>query len=271
VAAGVARTVGLALAVGLAFGTPCAAAADGPEDSSRLVVVEGDSISTGKFLPDPGARYSDLLARVLGVPVLNVATDGESLAVSQPHRIPYSGMAYTWDRQVLARDPAVIVLMSGSNDVRFDFASDIDARVDLFERLLRGMLDAARSHVNPDGSHPVVIVMSPPPARAPGQVIEPVEHFTSSRIRGDMDQLVARAAAVAADYPEVRWVDNYHLWQALSRKQKDPAWFVKRLTFDGVHPNEFGHRLIARTLLPVLADALRTATPRESTAPRPGG
>jgi lysophospholipase L1-like esterase len=253
---------------------PCAqaVAGDSPRRDGKLVVVEGDSISIGQKV-NPRARYSALLEGALnGVHVLNVAKGAESLDVGQPGRVPHAGMAYTWEKQVLARNPDVIVLMSGTNDIRDDFAGDIDARLALFEFHLRDMLDAAQAHVNPDGSRPVVIVMSPPPARDPSQAVFPRGRFTSSCPKAGMEKLVARAAAVVADYPGVRWVDNYRLWERVNRARGGGTWFVTHLTVDGVHPNGLGHRLIASALLPVVADALGgVPTTGLLTAPRRGG
>jgi lysophospholipase L1-like esterase len=283
---GVAQRIAPMLAVGLALAAPCAAAAaDRPAGTRKLVVVEGDSIAHGAWVPDKTMTFPSLLADALpGVDVIDDSRNGESLEYGQPGRVPHAGMAYTWASRVLARDPDVIVLISGTNDVRFDPPDDVDlpgdgieARVTLFERHLRRMLDTARAHTNPDGSHPAVIVMSPPPARDPAQVLEPRARFRGSRPRADLEALVRAEGRVLADYPDVTWVNNYERWGRIDLERGEPGWAVHHLTVEGVHPNRLGHELIFRTLLPAVREGLgrnpplRTATPPESTAPRPGG
>jgi lysophospholipase L1-like esterase len=221
-----------------------------------FVIVEGDSIAEGGQAPITLHLIYEIRRFLRDPDVVSVARGGKSLARLRPDAPDGAGIAAEWGPLVLDRDPAVIVLLTGANDILPVGDETIGTRLDRFAHLLREMLDAARDHVNPDGSRPAVILVSPPRIQDPAEVGPTPGPFTQSRARSDLEALVARERAVVQDHPEARWVNASQAWRDFNQARGGGTWFVTHLTADGVHPNGDGQRLLFLLLRPALVDAL---------------
>jgi acyl-CoA hydrolase len=83
----------------------CGPKAPNLDSRGRTIVCLGDSITYGVGA-EPGAPYPDLLARKLGVPVLNAGVPGDTAE---------EGLARVG--AVLAQDPWLVIVELGGNDI----------------------------------------------------------------------------------------------------------------------------------------------------------
>ena len=73
------------------------------------IVCFGDSLTAGTGAP-PGRSYPDRLAELLGEPVVNAGVPGDTTASALERR----------ERDVLARDPRIVCITLGGNDLMRD-------------------------------------------------------------------------------------------------------------------------------------------------------
>jgi lysophospholipase L1-like esterase len=73
--------------------------------SGRTIVAFGDSLVEGRGAT-PGKDFVSLLSRRLGMPIINAGRSGDTTAAALARL----------DRDVLARDPKVVIVLLGGND-----------------------------------------------------------------------------------------------------------------------------------------------------------
>jgi len=183
-----------------------------PGPQARVVLL-GDSI-TAKWPAIEGSWLSGLQVANRGIP-----GDVTSLMLAR------------FDRDVVALDPRVVVLLGGTNDLAL-------APVSSVEQNLAAMADRAASH-----GIRVVLATLPPggvynpehPGREPGH--ERIEEL-NQRIR----ELAAKNHATLVDYHA-----------ALSDQR---GYYLPALTADGVHPSAEGYARMEPLLRQAIASAL---------------
>ena len=185
------------------------------------ILCFGDSNTYGYDPRSPlGDRYSaeirwtDILARETGQTVLNAGQNGREIPC---HPAEIARLA----DQIRRADPALLVVMLGSNDLLCHpafCAEQVAVRMESFLQALPPV--------------PILLV-SPPPMQRGAWVCE--------------ERLVMESARLAAQYA------------ALARKLgiafADAAQWNVELTFDGVHFSECGHRAFAAGIRQALHNA----------------
>jgi acyl-CoA thioesterase-1 len=227
----------------------------GPAVAAAAVVFLGDSITRGVR---PGVTAVETFASLVpawlaaaGLPLdtANLGIGGEcanqALARLQ--------------RDVLSRKPRVVLVMYGTND------SDIPAGkseptlpLEAYQRTLREII----SQVKAAGSTPVLMTSIP-------WCLKAAERETETQERGHNHMLsqYIHASRVVALETGTPLIDHYAVWAEAALLGTD----LNQLTTDGCHPNPAGHRLMARTIYPVLARLLGVSPdlPADAAPPAP--
>mgnify|MGYP003334816170 FL=1 len=202
------------------------------------IVTLGDSITKGVR---PGVKAEDTFAarleaglRVvsLEVSVVNVGIGGERTDQALKRLA----------KDVLARKPAVVTVMYGTNDSYVDPGRDA-ARltVEEYRANLARLVDELRA-----GG--VVPVLMTEPRWGKAAKLNGVGEHPNVRL----EKYVEACRAVAAE-KRTPLVDHYLHWTQAEAKGVDiGAW-----TTDQCHPNPEGHRLLAELMLPVIRAALK--------------
>lgn len=190
--------------------------ADGADDLVWLVI--GDSVAAGSVHTVGGRNYGELIAERTrfelgrtGHLVINTAVPGWSTAQTNAD-LRARALRFT---------PGVTLIGLGFNDCRLGLGG-LEAFGVEYEALLDRLVDA--------GSLPVVQVPNAALPTVSDPVLDVLPVFRDAML----------AIAAARDLPVV---DHFGLWQA-----------VGQLTFHdwighGCHPNAYGHRMMARTIL----------------------
>lgn len=199
------------------------------------IVVSGDSISQGynasgytkvaPFMP----AYSELVAAQLGqtygakVTLHNLAIAGWS-----------SGLGLKDVDHLIERRPDLVIIAYGMNDVGARNPSGFKANI-------KAMLDRIRA------SNPAVeVILVASMIGNPEWVATPKEMFP-----------VYRDALASLEGPGVVLADLTAVWQVLLERKS-----YLDMTGNGVnHPNDFGHRLYAQTILSLLVDPVLLPQP----------
>jgi lysophospholipase L1-like esterase len=224
------------------------------------IVFEGDSITLGQGVTT-AQRFSGLAATAYPQHTIsNVAHGGDSLDYGAGTGGRGYGMHYQFASQVLALNPDVIVLMSGTNDIYDGYAGSYPEgmafRIDQSIAELEDIIAWASGHVNPGGGRPALIVMTSPRAQDPSETPTTGSPWIYDRVRADLENLVGRQRARIAEIGGAYLVDQYQAWTDLNDTHGGGTWFVTNRTQDGVHPTVSGHQDIYNTLAPTLATAL---------------
>lgn len=224
----------------------------GEEAGDQVVVMFGDS--TTAFRPGAVEKvYSERIQDSLtkngeAIRVLNRGVGGDTTARAKKR----------FDKDVLAENPAVVVMQFGINDAAVDVWKDppnTGPRVsrDEYRSNLRAMIEEAHE------AGADVILMTPNPLRwqekmrqrygKPPYDPDDPEGFEKPFFRGHVEAM--RSLAEAMDIP---LVDIHALYLERETRTGSPP---DELLLDGVHPNDAGHALVAEALLPELRLALK--------------
>lgn len=210
------------------------------DQNATKIVILGDSITKGVR---PGVTdsetFSALVARRLAesganTRVVNQGVGGETTA----------GALGRLDADVLALQPAIVVVMYGTNDCYVD-AGKSASRLAIDE--YRQNLETLVARIRAAGAEPMLMTEPCYAKRSPANGLG--EH---GNVRLVDYMQACRQVAWGRD---VNLVDNFARWtSALEAGRAIEDW-----TTDGYHPNPQGHREIADTLFPPLAEAVRAA------------
>jgi lysophospholipase L1-like esterase len=229
------RAIGLLAAVLLILlsFTPSGAA-----DANWRIVTLGDSITKGVR---PGVKAdetfsalleSDLRRGGLAVEVINVGIGGERTDQALARL----------GRDVIARKPALVTIMYGTNDSYVDKGKNASR---LTVEQYRANLEKIVEELRGAGIQPVL--MTEPrwgrKAAANGVSEHPNIH---------LEKYVAACREVAKE-KRVALIDHFQLWTDRESAGQD----IGVLTTDQCHPNPTGHRLIADAMTPIVLAALK--------------
>jgi len=148
-------------------------------------------------------------------------------------------------RDVIAKNPAIVLVMYGTNDSAIDAGKD-------GPRLTREAYEANLTQIvrtlRASGAKPVVMTSIP--------LCTSFLYMTRSpyREQGPNHKLghYVRTARLVALREHVPLIDNFAAWAELALMGTD----LNALTTDGCHPNPAGHVVLARTIYPTLAGLL---------------
>ncbi len=215
----------------------------------KTLVAFGDSTTAprGKAAVYPRRLSGELAWRHLFFRVVNAGVPGDTTEKARAR----------FERDVLARKPALVVIQFGINDAAVDVWKHPPAkapRVPLkrFRENLAFFVDALQSR----GAK--VVLMTPNPLRwtprlrqlygKPPYRVDEADGFNV--VLKDYAQAVRDLAAAKS----VPLVDVYKAYQDYDRQ---PGRSMDELLLDGMHPNDKGHELTASLLPPVIAAAGR--------------
>lgn len=197
------------------------------------VVVFGDSISTGSNASQftnaaPGCPpYANLVAGALEkhfgskVSLQNKAVDGTTSE---------NGLKLVSDEQIGKDQPDLVIIGFGMNDVYYKH----DAAK--YQANIRGMIDRIRADA-PNTEFVLVASMLPNAERGIPLTLFPKYREALTELCG----------------PGVTLADVTSMWEELLKRKS-----FYDLTGNGInHPNDFGHRVYAETILGLLIDAAR--------------
>lgn len=190
------------------------------------IITLGDSITKGVR---PGVRYNQTFAGILqaklgsSVNIVDVGISGER-----------TDQALLRLDDVIAQKPAIVTIMYGTNDSYVDAA---ESRVSLSE--YRANLETMLAELYRAGIQPILMTS---PRWGDGAKLNALGEQPNVRLA----QYV-QAARDVAKKTNTPLVDNWERW---SGANSDP-W-----TVDHCHPNPAGHKVIAETVFPVLANYL---------------
>jgi acyl-CoA thioesterase-1 len=203
------------------------------------IVTLGDSITKGvRTGVKAEETFSAMLETMLkkegfDVSVVNVGIGGERTDQALARL----------DREVIARKPAVVTIMYGTNDSYVDKGAKTSRlTADEYTKNLKELVTRLRA-AN------VMPVLMTEPCHGDKATANGIGEHPNVRLA----TFVQRCRDVAKE-STVPLVDNYQVWSDHNSKGTD----VGSWTTDQCHPNPQGHRLIAQTMLPVLVKVLKT-------------
>lgn len=186
-------------------------AADQPSEGGKRVVCFGDSITK--------RGYPEILGRTLGVEAVMAGVAGHSTAAALRRM----------KKDVLDRDPDVVVVFFGTNDARVD-APRVHVEVKQYEKNLQQIVDAC------EGVGAEVVICTLPPIDVETYLTrhEPELYDEAGGIPKLWESYRQAAIQVAVN----NMLPLVDLNEELRSK---PEWLSK----DGVHPSAGGTRIIA--------------------------
>ena len=207
-----------------------------------VILFQGDSITDGNRYKDPsqawdlnhqiGHAYPYVIAAELGaryplsrLVFRNRGVSGDSVAK----------LFARWRQDTLALKPDVLSVLVGIND-----QGEYGSGPERFERVYRMLLDEARE----DNPSVRFVVMEP--------FALPVGHYAEEWAvkREKLSAYRSACRRVAADYGAI-FVPLQEKFEALCRLREASYWI-----WDGVHPTEAGHGIIAREWMDKARDIL---------------
>lgn len=223
----------------MAFTLVCLAFVGGAAEPLRIVTL-GDSITKGVR---PGVKPEETFAARLeaalraggvNVAVVNVGIGGERTDQALKRLA----------KDVLARKPAVVTVMYGTNDSYVDQGKSASRiTVDEYRANLGKLVDELRAA----GITPLLMTE---PRWGKAAKLNGVGEHPNVRLEKYVD--VCRAVAADKRTP---LIDHFQRWTQAEAKGLDiGAW-----TTDQCHPNPEGHRVLAELILPVVRAALKPA------------
>jgi acyl-CoA thioesterase-1 len=206
------------------------------DEKPPLVITLGDSITRGvRAGVKPEETFSSLLAAALkekkiAAEVINAGIGGE--ATDQALR--------RLQKDVLARKPAVVAIMYGTNDSYVDKGKK-DSRLSLddFKRNVTEIVTTLKKN----GIEPVLMTE---PRWAPD-----TSDGIGENPNGRLERFMAACRAIAAA-EKIALVDHYAHWTEAEKKGVK----LRDWTTDGYHPNPHGHKEMADLMLPVIVKRL---------------
>jgi lysophospholipase L1-like esterase len=197
-----------------------------PQPGKPRVIFFGDSITDGWSRPDSGGFFP-------GKPYVNRGIGGQTTAQ----------MLLRFRADVIANDPAVLVILAGTNDVAGNAGA---ATVEQIEGNLATMAEVAKFH----GIH-VVLSSLTPVCDGKKDAEDRPRVQTKSRPPATLKALNGRLAAYAARNGFV-FLDYY-------AAMADAEGMLKpELTDDGLHPNRAGYAVMSPLAEKAIAEALAT-------------
>ncbi len=203
----------------------------------QRIVTLGDSITKGvrsgvKAEETFAARLeASLRAAGVEVSVVNVGIGGERTDMALKRLA----------KDVLARKPAVVTVMYGTNDSYVDQGKSA-SRITVAE--YRANLAKLVDELRAAGAVPVLMTE---PRWGKSAKLNGVGEHPNVRL----EQYVEACRAVAAE-KRAPLVDHFQHWTQAEAKGTD----IGKWTTDQCHPNPEGHRVLAETMLPVVRAAL---------------
>jgi lysophospholipase L1-like esterase len=215
-----------------------------PKDGEPVIVCFGDSTTAPR---GPLTVYATLIERALterGLKprVVNAGVGGNTTDHARAR----------FDKDVLAQDPAIVVIQLGINDSCVDVWAKPPAEkprvaIERYTENLRYFVsEIRRKHGRPILMTPNLMRWTPPLRDMYGK---PPYKPDSPDGFNVILSTYADALRAFAKAEKVELVDVY----ALYVKHGDPD----KLLSDGMHPNEQGHRLVADALIPLLTQPRR--------------
>ena len=233
---------------GCATGKPRPAAGNKDTAPPATIVLFGDSTTAPR---GPLAIFGALLEQelpALGYPVnvINAGVGGNSTADARAR----------FETDVLAHNPGIVTIAFGINDAAVDVWKGATApRLPLpkYQDNLRYFVRALKSR----GATPVLL--TPNPLEWTPKLLEmygkaPYEPEREDGFNVLLNDYVQAVREIAKE-ENVLLVDVQSLFK--KHKRRTPG---QSLLLDGMHPNEYGHRLIADALLRTLTPILEGAT-----------
>lgn len=202
------------------------------------IVTLGDSITKGVRT---GVKADETFSAVLetdlkkeghDVSIVNVGIGGERTDQALARL----------DKDVIALKPAIVIIMYGTNDSYVDVGAKTSRlSVEEFTGNLKELLTRLRNaDITP------VLMTEPRWGDKAGK--NGAEEHPNVRLEDFM-----KACREVAKSQKVSLIDNYQVWSDHNAKGNDiGAW-----TTDQCHPNPEGHRLIAKTMQPVVVEVLK--------------
>lgn len=190
--------------------------------SSTTVVCFGDSITKH--------GYPKILGQILGVETVNAGVGGNTTAQALRRM----------STDVLAHEPAVVVILFGTNDSRLDNAK-VHVPIEDYRSNLKQMIATCVEH-----DSRVVLCTIPP--------INPTAYFTRHRKAdfepaGGLDKVLESYRSTARQVASDLRVSTVDLSRLLA---EEPKW----MSADGVHPTPEGDRIIAEHIAEAVATLL---------------
>jgi len=208
-----------------------------PTKPTRIVCL-GDSVTKGaRSGVEPSDTFCAVLQKMLDssqrpIEVINSGIGGHTTKDALAR----------FERDVLAHEPATVVIMFGLNDSWIDAGKSASRlTVDQYRGNLQAMLsELKRRDIK-------VVLMTPNPALAP---MYPAERNLTLKPYVDVVRELARSE-------HLELIDLYARFAELALEGVDP----NTLFTDAMHPNPAGHRLIAELLAPRLRPLLPVPKP----------
>ena len=205
-----------------AFGEPPRSTATKPK-----VICFGDSITN--------RGYPKILEELVAVDAINAGVGGNSTAKAL-RRLK---------KDVLTREPDVVVVQFGTNDLRAD-ADHAYVPVAQFRANLESIVDQCRTH------NATIVLCTLPP----------IDHdaFFTRHEREPFDALGGLGTLITNYRDAARQVANDRqatLVDLNSLLAKEPSWMSQ----DGVHPSAAGNAIIAKHVAAAVSSLLQDATP----------
>mmetsp|Transcript_34126 Transcript_34126/g.94361 ORF Transcript_34126/g.94361 Transcript_34126/m.94361 type:complete len:462 (-) Transcript_34126:146-1531(-) len=212
-------------------------------DVARVACV-GDSITAGLYASSSEMSYPSQLQRLLG-PKYTVLNFGESGATLT--RGP--GMSY-WDSPQLKRSidskPDIVIIMLGTNDAaKATWCTRHDNFVPVYDELINVYLNLE--------SKPQVYIAEPPPMYRGGTYVSYFFPSVVNRVYPDLLPQIACAPTVP-----LHGVFRTHCPLASEMTELSTCeWLVA----DGVHPNDVGYGVIAKTVMETIVQSTPPSRP----------
>jgi acyl-CoA thioesterase-1 len=203
------------------------------------IVTLGDSITKGVR---PGVKREQTFAALLEAGLKGKGLDAEVINVGIGGERTDQALRRL-DKDVIARGPAVVTIMYGTNDSYVD-AGKKQSRLsqEQYEANLQALLAKLRhAHIRP-------ILMTEPRWGINAKLNGVGEH---PNVRLERYMKACRKVARETNTP---LVDNFHYWSEKQTAGTD----VGRWTTDNCHPNPVGHREISALMLPVVLKQIRS-------------
>jgi lysophospholipase L1-like esterase len=199
----------------------------------------GDSITCGYGLSDPYKRYTASVASRLGLTEENYGITGTLIARAGLNRA--DGKDYV-SRMHLIEQAEVAVIFGGTNDY---FWSDMPIRGGEDDRYFVHAVKALCRYAASVRKGKITLFVTPYPHNGVGNYLGGETWRTASR--HDTDALNFCGHTLAEYASEIEEVCRLHGLPCLNL-HRDFAFDHRIHTLDGCHPNEEGHRLLARAI-----------------------
>jgi lysophospholipase L1-like esterase len=193
--------------------------------------------------------YAQVLQKELPIParVINAGVGGNTTEQARAR----------FEKDVLARKPALVVIQLGINDASVDVwkkppATGPRVELDRYEANLRHFVQTLK------GRGARVIVMTPNALRWTDTM---KARYGKPPYRPDdpdgLNVLLKRYADAAREVARAEGVPLVDVYAAFEAHGKEKGHTVDELLLDGIHPNEKGHRLVADLLLARIPELLK--------------